>query len=194
MQRIVDLVQCNGGFITTAQAMAEGIPRARLSDMVKAGDLERVYRGVYCLADAWEDDLLAAQLRFPKGIFSDLTALHLHNYTDRSPFWHTMTFPRTYNATKVREAGIEVRTCADSVLDLGVVSVKTMFGNMVRAYDLERTLCDMMRGQRVLDDQIVTPAMQTYVTSADCNPIKLLEYARALGVERKMRLYMKVLL
>ena len=103
---------------------------------------------------AWQTPgrtILAAQLRFPKGTFSDGTALFLHGYTDRTPFQLTMTFPRSYRATKAREVGIEVRTCADGVLDLGRTSVKTSYGNEVRAYDLERTLCDVVCGQRIVD-------------------------------------------
>ncbi len=194
MQAIVDLAESNGGMVTTAQVVDVGIPRARISDMVKAGELERVQRGVYCLADAWEDEFLAVQLRFPKGVFSDGTALYLHGYTDRTPFQLTMTFPRSYRATKAREAGIEVRTCADAVLDLGLTTVKTSYGNEVRAYDLERTLCDIVRGQRVVDVQVVNPAMKQYSRSGDKDIQKLLAYARELGVERKIRNYLEMLL
>lgn len=194
MQAIVDLAGANGGMVTTAQVVDAGIPRARISDMVKAGELERVQRGVYCLSDAWEDEFLASQLRFPRGVFSDGTALYLHGYTDRTPFQLTMTFPRSYRATKAREAGIEVRTCADGVLDLGLATVKTSYGNEVRAYDLERTLCDIVRGQRVVDVQVVNPAMKRYVRSSERDIQKLLGYARKLGVEKKIRNYLEVLL
>lgn len=60
MQAIVDLAQENGGMVTTAQVVEAGISRARILDMVKAGKLERVQRGVYCLADARKDEFLAA--------------------------------------------------------------------------------------------------------------------------------------
>lgn len=193
-QQIEDIAQANGGLVTTAQVVEAGIPRARLSDMVKSGELERVQRGVYCLADAWEDEFLSAQLRFPKGVFSDGTALFLHDFTDRTPFSLTMTFPRSYRATKAREAGIEVRTCADEVLDLGICNVRTPYGNSVRAYDLERTLCDIVRGQRVVDVQVVNPAMKAYARKKGKNLPKLFEYAKALGVEKKVRNYMEVLL
>ena len=153
----------------------------------------RVQRGVYCLADAWEDEFLAAQLRFPKGTFSDGTALFLHGYTDRIPLQLTMTFPRSYRATKAREAGIEVRTCADEVLDLGRTSVRTSYGNKVRAYDLERTLCDVVRSQRIVDVQVVNPAMRQYARSSK-DVQRLLGYAHALGVKKKIRSYLEVLL
>lgn len=192
MQKIVDLA--NGGMVTTAQVVAAGIPRARLSDMVKAGELVRVQRGVYCLADAWEDEFLSAQLRFPKGTLSDGTALFLHGFTDRAPFRLTMTFPRAYRATKAREAGIEVRTCADDVLDLGITTTNTAYGNEVRTYDLERTLCDIVRGQRIVDVQVVNPAMKQYVRSGEKDIHKLLIYVQALGVEKKIRNYLEALL
>lgn len=194
MQAIVDLAESSGGLVTTAQVAGVGIPRARISDMVKAGELERVQRGVYRLMDAWEDEFLAAQLRFPRGILSDETALYLHGYTDRAPFQLTMTFPRSYGATKAREAGIEVRTCADEVLGLGLTTIRTPYGNEVSAYDLERALCDIVRGRRVVDMQVVNPAMKQYVRSGERDVQKLLGYARALGVEKKIRNYLEVLL
>lgn len=194
MQAIIDLAHQNGGLVTTAQVVSEGIPRARLSDMVGSGEIERVQRGVYCLADAWEDEFMAAQLRFPKGTFSDGTALFLHDFTDRTPFRLTMTFPRSYRATKAREAGIEVRTCADDLLDLGVCTVRTPYGNDVRAYDIERTLCDLVRGRAVPDVQVVNPAMKRYARERSANVTKLLAYADQLGVLGKVRNYIEVLL
>ena len=104
MKDIIKLAQSHGGLVTTAQVVDAGIPRARISDMVKSDELARVQRGVYCLTDAWEDEFLAAQLRFPKGIFSDGTALYLLGCTDRTPFKLSMTFPRSYRATKARGA------------------------------------------------------------------------------------------
>ena len=45
MQAIIDLAESSSGLVTTAQVVDAGIPRARISDMVKAGKLERVQRG-----------------------------------------------------------------------------------------------------------------------------------------------------
>ena len=171
MQAIVDLAQESGGMVTTTQVGEAGIPRARISDMVKAGKL---------------DEFLAAQLRFFKGVLSDGTVLFLHGYTDRTPLQLTITFPCSCRATKAREAGIEVRTCADGVLDLGRTSVRTSYGNEVRAYDLKRTLCDVVCGQRIVDVQVVSPAMRQYARSGSKDVQRLLGYAHALEVKKKI--------
>ena len=191
---MIDIAAHHNGYVTSAQATDVGIPRRKLTEAVRAGELVQVDRGLYALPDVWEDPLYIAQHRFSRGIFSDDTALFLHGMTDRPSFTLTMTFPRSYNASAAKAAGIVCRTCADSVLDLGLCDIRTEYGNTVKAYDAERTLCDLLRGQRTPDVQLVTPAMKAYVRSKDRNPMKLISYARDLGVEPKIRNYLEVLL
>ena len=194
MPRIEDIAKSSNGFITAQQARVAGLQYSRLSEAVKSGELLRVSRGVYCLPEAWEDEYWIAQHRFPRGVFSDGTALYLHDFTDRTPERMTMTFPRSYNATAVRNEGISVRTCAPEVYELGLTSVATPSGNTVRAYDLERTLCDLVRGVAVSDVQVVNPAMRRYAKERAHSVAKLLGYAEQLGVLGKVRGYMEVLI
>ena len=191
MTGILEMARSANGYVSSAQATAEGIPRRLLAATVASGELVRVGRGLYALPGTWEDPLLIAQHRFSKGTFSDETALYLHGMTDRAPFSLTMTFPRSFNTKAARGAGITCRTCADDLLDLGACRVATQYGNAVRAYDVERTLCDIVRGQRVVDSQLVAPAMRKYAASRDRDPVKLLGYARRLGVEAKIRNYLE---
>ncbi|MDO4848150.1 MAG: type IV toxin-antitoxin system AbiEi family antitoxin domain-containing protein [Coriobacteriia bacterium] len=194
MDAVLELASQNNGYVTSSCATKAGIPRRKLAEAVAAGSLVQIDRGLYALPDVWEDPYLVAQHRFARGVFSDDTALFLHGMSDRPPFSLTMTFPRAYNAAGAREAGIKCRTCADDLLDLGLCTLETPNGNSVRAYDLERTLCDIVRGQRVIDAQLVTPAMQAYTRRADRDPAKLMRYAKKLHTERKIRNYLEVLL
>lgn len=194
MSDVAKMARENNGYISSAQVTSAGMPRRLLAEAVAAGELVQVERGLYALPDTWEDEVYITQHRFSRGIFSDETALYLHGMTDRAPFSLTMTFPRSYNASAARGAGIVCRTCADDVLGLGRCEVRTPYGNSVRAYDIERTLCDIVRGQKVVDSQVVVPAMRAYAANRDRNVSKLMGYARKLGVERKIRSYMEMLL
>ena len=194
---MVDLAGIAGkqnGYVTSSQVTSLGIPRRLLTDAVESGELVQIARGLYALPDTWEDELFITQHRFARGVFSDETALYLHGLTDRAPFSLTMTFPRSYNTTAARKAGVICRTCADDLLDLGMREMVTQYGNPVRAYDAERALCDIVRGQAVVDSQVVVPAMRAYAASRDRDVVKLMKYARKLGVEAKVRGYMEVLL
>ena len=191
---VVDIARAGNGTVTAQQALEAGLQYSRLSEAVADGELVRVSRGVYCLPEAWEDEFWIAQQRFSRGVFSDGTALFLHDFTDRTPERLTMTFPRSYNATGARDAGILVRTCSPEALDVGLTTVRTPYDNEVRAYDLERTLCDLVRGRAVSDVQVVNPAMKQYARSRSAHVGKLLSYAEELGVLGKVRNYMEVLL
>ncbi len=194
MSPLLELVSQAGGYVTSSQATEAGIPRRKLTKAVASGKLVKLDRGLYALPEIWEDPYFVIQHKFSRGVFSDDTALFLHGMTDRAPFSLTMTFPRAYNASSAREDGITCRTCADKMLDLGLCEITTPHGNKVRVYDIERTLCDIVRGQQVADTQVVTPAMRAYARKPDREPAKLVEYARKLGVEKKIRTYLEVLL
>lgn len=193
-ETIFDIAKAAGGLVSTAAVTKAGIPRRLLTDAVNAGELRKVSRGLYTLPNVWEDEYLVAQHRFPRGIFSHDTALYLHGMTDITPAALTMTFPHGYNTTSVRKAGIIARTVNPKLLDLGKAKVKTFAGNEVVAYDLERTLCDMVRGQAAPDVQVINPAMKAYAKMKTRDINKLLQYAGALGVKGKIRNYMEVLL
>ena len=194
MPTLLELASEANGYVTSRQATESGIPRREIAKAVAEERLVQIDRGLYALPGVWEDPYLVAQHRFSRGVFSDDTALFLHGMTDRAPFSLTMTFPRAYNASGAREAGIACRTCADHVFELGLCELETPNGNTVRAYDLERTLCDIVRGQRIVDAQLVTPAMQTYARRPDRDPAKLMRFSKELGVEKKTRAYLEVLL
>ncbi len=194
MRALLKLATEANGYVTSRQATAAGISRREIAKVVAKGQLIQIDRGLYALPSVWEDPYLIAQHRFSRGVFSDDTALFLHGMTDRAPFSLTMTFPRAYNATGAREEGIMCRTCANDVLELGLCELETPNGNTVRSYDLERTLCDIVRGQRIVDAQLMTPAMRTYARKPDRDPAKLMRFAKKLGVEKKIRKYLEVLL
>lgn len=64
----------------------------------------------------------------------------------------------------------------------------------MRAYNAERTLCDMLRGTSSPDLQLLSPAFRSYLSSREKNLPKLQSYAKALGVTPKVRKYTEVLL
>ncbi|MCQ2491979.1 MAG: abortive phage infection protein, partial [Lachnospiraceae bacterium] len=84
------------------------------------------------------------------------------------------------------------RVVADNY-NLGVTTLKTPYGNTVAVYDLERSLCDMLRGSQ-LDLQTIQYAMKKYVASKDKDINRLMTYAIQLRVEPKVRRYLEVLL
>lgn len=183
-----------GGIITTAQANKVGVSNQRLRLLVKSGELEQVFHGVYSSADGFVDKMYVFQLRRPKIIYSHETALFLHGLTDRDPIRYSVTVPRGYNTVRLREDGLTVFTVKRILHGLGSEQIETEFGHKITTYGLERTICDSIRSRNQMDIAIVTDAVKRYSLRNDKNLNALMEIAETFRVTKLLRNYLEVLL
>ena len=187
------LTLSDNGMITSKQVTAVGIHRGILTELTEAGQLIRYGRGIYIKSDVWEDDLYLLQRKYRRGIYSHDTALYLLGYSDRTPIQYTMTFPKGYNAPSLKQEDLNVKRAMSEIYSLGIIEINSPSGNPIRIYDLERTLCDIVRGNGS-DIQIVSAAMKKYASSKEKDIHKLMQYADKLRVKSKITQYMEVLL
>ena len=157
-------------------------------------EFERVARGLYKSSDVWTDDLYILALKNEKVVYSFDTALMLNGLTEREPAEIFVTVSRAYNASHLRSMGIVVNHVRDEWVDLGRTVAKTTYGNEVSVYDMERTICDMLRVKDKKDPQMFAYAIKEYAKSAKKNLPRLMKYAKEFGVEAELRQYMEVLL
>jgi predicted transcriptional regulator of viral defense system len=188
-----DILDNTTDVICSSDVTKNGFHRSILTKMVKDEKIIKISRGIYIKADAWEDEMQLLQIRYSKGIFSHDTALFLHGLTDRTPQYFIMTFPQGYNSPSLKNENVVIKRCIPKFYDMGTTTVKSSFGNDLTAYDVERTLCDIVRGSGS-DIQVVKDAMLRYAKSKDKNVLKLMKYADALKVTDKIQRYMEVLL
>ena len=192
-EQIIEFAKENNGVITTADISRRGILRGNLKNLVDAGKLEKTGRGVYILPDIWEDEFVNLQVRFKKGVFSNETALFLWDLTDRTPNKYHMTFPESYNLTNAKKEGIICSTVKREWYDLGLVRVKSPGENIITTYNMERTLCDILRKRTEVDTGIAVEAYKRYVAGKEKNIPLLSEYAKKFRVEERVRRYLEVL-
>ncbi len=183
----------DNGVLLSSEVTKAGIRRSAISELVAEGLLVQSSRGVYMLADEIEDEFFLLQKRYSRGIYSHATALFLLGYSDRVPLSMHMTFPAGYNSNTIKTENITITRVSKLNYDLGITTVKTPYGNEIRVYDLERSLCDVLRGQGD-DIQIVQAAFKKYVTDRNKDINKLYSYSKQLFVEPKVRKYIEVLL
>lgn len=192
--KIIQLAKENNGVVTTAVLSEKGILRGNLKKLVDEGKLEKTARGVYILPEIWEDEFMNLQARFKKGIFSNETALFLWDLTDRTPNRYEMTFPHNYNLTNAKNEGVNCLRVKQEWYTEGKIQVKSPGGNTITAYNMERTLCDILRKRGGADMGIVTEAFKRYASRKDRNLPLLSEYAKKFRVEEKVRSYLEVLI
>lgn len=194
VNKITELIQLRGGYLLFSEAQKLGISKAYLQQYVADNALERVAHGLYKSPDVWTDDLYILALRNEKAVCSFDTALMLHGLTEREPADIYVTVPRKYNASHLRSKGILVYQVKEEWVDLGRTVAKTTYGNEVSVYDMERTICDILRVKDKKDPQMFAYAIKEYAKSANKNLPRLMKYAKEFGVEAELRQYMEVLL
>jgi predicted transcriptional regulator of viral defense system len=181
------------GIITSSEVTEAGLHRGTLQELIKMGEIYRYARGLYLKKNAWEDDLFLLQNKYKKGIYSNDTALYLLGYSDRTPEKYTMTFPKGYNTPSLKQDNLIVKRVVPENYSFGITELKSPAGNTLKVYNLERTLCDVLRGSEN-DIQIINNAMKRYASSTSKDLNKLFQYAQQLRVKPKILRYMEVLL
>ena len=188
------LVAEGNGYLTTSQVVANGISKPTLAEYVRKNNMECVAQGVYLAEDAWEDALYQLRVLNKRAIFSHETALHLHGMMEREPNVICTTVCAGYNATHLRKRGVRVFQVKPEVYELGVADVQTPFGNTVRAYDVDRTICDVIRRKDDMDAQVFRYALKEYMASSKKNLNHLMDYAQKLRIGNIVRMYTEVML
>ena len=133
-------------------------------------------------------------LRCDQAVFSHESALFFHDLTDREPNPYSVTVKTGYNPTGLREDGIKVYTIKKELHGVGVMTMNTPFGNPVLVYDVERTICDVIRNRNGIEMQIWQNALRQYAKRWDKDLRKLMRYAQMFHVEKLLRQYLEVLL
>jgi predicted transcriptional regulator of viral defense system len=189
-----DILRRQRGVLTTADLTRVGIPRTYLSVLEKRGDIQRVARGQYAAPDAMVDEMAGIQAQYKAAIFSHETALYLHELTDRSPLFFSVTVPSGYNATNLKAQGAKVYFVNRKLYSLGITTVKSPHGNDLQSFGLERTICDIIRSRNQIDIQFIGEALKRYVRREDRDIDLLFRYAKQFRIEKIIRPYIEVLL
>lgn len=194
LEKLEKLIQKQHGTVLSADLDIYEIPRIYLQMMVAEGKLERVDRGVYVSIDAIEDEMYAMQTKYPKLIYSHETALYLHGLSDRTPFEYSASVPSGYKVVGSVADRFKIYYIKKELHELGVETVKSSHGNPIRTYDVERTVCDLIRSRSRIDVQILNDALKRFVKLKSADHSILLEYARKLKVEAVLKSYLEVLI
>jgi hypothetical protein len=188
------LLSENNGYLRTSEAIAAGVSKTYFFEFIHSHGLERVAQGIYMSQDAWDDGLFVIQARYPNATFSHETALYLLGHGEREPSPYSITLKTGTNSATLSKEGVKVYKIKSGLFELGLDSARTPVGHMVRIYNRERTVCDLIRSRKRIEIQEIQSAVKSYVRSKEKNIPLLMRYAKALSVEKTLRQYMEVLL
>ena len=182
---IEELMKKNSGYITSKELDMFDIHRMYLSIMQDKGIIKKVASGIYIDTKNNVDNYYVFGLSMPNVIFSHMIALYFHGLSLKDPNGiYDITVKRNYNSIHLRKHNVFY--VDNDIYELGLIEVKTPMGNKVKAYDIERCICDIIRSKKRMDIEHVKYAIKEYLKRNDSDLIKLSKYADMFGIKEEV--------
>lgn len=175
------------GYLTTKDVTDNNIPRFYLTKLIKERKIERVSRGVYIKKNELVDEFVILQSKSKNAIYSNTTALYLYGFSNRIPIKYDITINSGYNGSLQKKDNVNLFYTKRELLELGVIDYKLDSGNIIRVYDLDKTICDIIKNKKKIDVEIFNKAIREYFYSKKKNTLKLYEYAKKMNIYNKVR-------
>ena len=185
IKKIMEQMNKNNGYITSKEVTNLGIHRMYLNIMKKSNLIEKVGNGIYIDTSKIEDEYFIFYKELPNIVFSHMTALYFWNLSIKAPTdEYDITVKYNYFNYKMRKHNVFY--VSDSFYNLGVTEVETPLGNKVKAYDIERCICDIIRSKNRMDIEHVKYSIKEYLKRKDKDLIKLSFYAEKMGIKEEV--------
>ena len=177
--------------------LSAGLKTGDVYALCKKGYITRIKKGYYMLSDndMPKEEMLLSKL-MTQGIICMESALFYYGYNDFAPREWTIAFPRAFFRTAKaaqKEVPIKAYYVPNVVYRLGETE-GSFNGVMLPMYNRERTICDCFKYRTKMDNEMFNKAVNAYVVDPQKNLADLSEYAKKIGVYKKMMNVMEVLL
>lgn len=194
-EEIIDFINKKNSVITTKDFKGKKIGFYFINKLIQDNYIYRIEKGVYGKKDSFEDEYFIIQNRYKNAIFSYNTALYFFNKTEVTPNIIDISIPNDYNVSTINTKRIRVHYVSRENMELGSIRIKSPFGNTIKSYNLERTICDIVKNERKsgLDIEQRNKIIRKAFSNNDIDGSILIQYAKKLKCEKKIRVIMEVL-
>ena len=175
--------------MTTAELKAAKLYYADIQRLLEEGLIEKVKRGYYHWLDDFDGrEIIVINRLFPDAVLCMDTALFYYRYTDRTPPEWNLAIDKNVSRqrTKIDYPFVKAYRMEPALLPLGETKGKIDLAD-VRIYDRDRTICDVLRNMNKMDKEVFNKAIQSYVKDSKKNIPNLMQYAKELRVQKRVK-------
>ena len=190
--KVLNYMKNNSDSITIEELNKLNIPRITLTRLTDKELIERVKKGLYFLKDCWGDEYFNLIYGNKNAIYSHLTSLYFNDLCERVPMEYDITVKQNYSGTLRNEKKVKLYYVSDKQYELGLINIKSPQGRIIRCYDVERCLCDLIKCKDEIYLEYLKYAFNEYYKVQKNDVKKLYEYAKKLNVYDKVKEFMEV--
>ena len=183
------------GMTRLAEFGAAGITATTISRMEQAGQVVRLARGLYQLADAALDpqqSLAEAARLVPKGVICLASALAFHGLTGQMPPKVWIAIGRKDWRPRLTYPPLRIARFPDELLHRSVEHPK-IAGIAVPVFGIAKTVADLFRYRSTVGDTLAIEGLREALRQRRATPAQIAREAEAAGVWRTMEPYVMAL-
>ena len=193
-QRVLELAR-QRGLLRASHLQELGIARVLLSRLTASGQLERVGRGVYRLADsqgAAYESLATIAVKVPQAVFCLLTALQIHELTTQLPRQVWIAMPQGSHVPKMAYPPVKMVQFSGEAYAQGI-EVARADQVELRVYGVAKTIADCFKHRNKVGLDVAIEALKEALAANKSNADDLWRFAKICRVANVMRPYLETL-
>ena len=180
----------HNGVIKTSEFQATGYHHKILKELVDQGVIVKIKRGYY----EWQDQEFVSDATIITRLFPDaciylISALFIYGYIDRTPDeWH-VAVERGSARERFNLDYPKVKPYYINGKYMSIGNTKDIYeGQKINIFDRDRTICDVIRYSNKIDKELVNQSVKNYINDPKKNTSNLMNYAKQMRAEKKIRI------
>ncbi len=188
LEEVKEFIKANGGIVKKEQFAKLKIDYRKILQFVDKGDIVRVKSGYYAVSlEGFSEDELIAGL-FPDCVLCMESALYQYRYITKKPYGWKLAVDKNTSKSRFKLDYPQVTPfyTEPEALSLGVTTTE-LAGVQMKIYEKERLVCDCLKYEDKMDRELFKEGLLSYIQDPNKDVAKLMEYAKARKVLKKVQ-------
>ena len=189
IQTAKQIFDAHNGIMKLKEIIENKIYNRFLKKLIDEGYVEKIKFGYYQWQDerAFSEATVIARL-FPDAVICMESALQYYGYTDRTPSAWCLAVDKhsTKSRFSIDYPSVKPHYIPEEQMTLGAELVN-IEDTELKIFNRERVICDCLKQENKMDVEVFNKAIQAYIKDLKKNVPRLMEYAKILRTENKVR-------
>lgn len=184
----------NKNYLITKELIKQGLSKYEIKKNINNNKWIKIKKGFYRKKDAFEDFFYEMSFNNEGIVFSHENALFFNELMEREPKYLNLTVKQGYNVKHLKNNPEKIHYVSEKVHKLGIIEKETIFGNKIKTYDPEKTICDIIKNKNKIESEVFVTALHLYKNLENKQIWKLKEYSKIMNIEKEVQEHMELIL
>ncbi len=196
IELLIKFFKKNGGIVKFSSILKAGFHPDILNNIDARSRIEKVARGLYCLAGYIPEtypDLVLASLQAPKGVICLISALYFHEATTEIPKHVDIALSRNTRISKIEYPLVKFYQFGDMTWR-NVIEYHKIEKRKIPIYNLAKTVADCFKFRNRIGIDVAREALKIAIKEKGVSPTDIMFYAEICRVHNIVKPILEAML